>query len=488
MITLQDILKNVPALETIGSTDVEVLSLQMDSRKVKQGDCFVAVKGTVSDGHSFISKCIEQGASTILCEVLPSEINPNVTYIRVQNSSRSLGTMASNFYCNPSSQMKVVGVTGTNGKTSTVTLLFRLFTKLGKKVGLLSTVQNQINEEIIPSTHTTPDAIALNALMKQMVDAGCEYCFMEVSSHAVEQNRIEGLKFQGAVFTNITHDHLDYHKTFENYLKAKKRFFDELPSTAFALTNADDRNGNVMLQNTKATKNTYSLKTPSDFKCKVMENNVGGLQLELDGVEMHTRLIGDFNAYNLTAVYAVARLLGVEKQEALTVLSSLAPPEGRFDQIISAKEKIVGIVDYAHTPDALKNVLQTIQAVRNGNESVITVVGCGGDRDAAKRPIMAEIACKFSNQVILTSDNPRSEDPDEILRQMNTGVPVTDKRKVLTITDRREAIKTAVTLARKSDIILLAGKGHEKYQEIKGVKSHFDDKEELSRMFAEMGK
>ena len=488
MKTLNEILRNVSVFETIGSIDVEVSSLQMDSRKVKSGDCFIAVKGTASDGHNFILKCIEQGAAAIVCEVLPTEINANITYIKVQNSSKILGAMASSFYDNPSSKMKVVGVTGTNGKTSTVTLLFRLFRKLNANVGLLSTVQNQINEEIIPSTHTTPDAISLNALMKQMVDAGCEYCFMEVSSHAIDQNRIEGLKFTGAVFTNITHDHLDYHKTFENYLKAKKRFFDELPSTAFAITNADDRNGAVMFQNTKAAKHTYSLKSPSDFKCKVIENSVSGLQLELDGVEMYTRLIGDFNAYNLTAVYAVARLLRIEKQETLTVLSSLTPPEGRFDQIVSTKEKIVGIVDYAHTPDALKNVLQTIQAVRNGNENVITVVGCGGDRDATKRPIMAEIACKFSNQVIFTSDNPRSEEPDEILRQMNAGVPVTDKRKVLTISDRREAIKTAVTLAKKSDIILLVGKGHEKYQEIKGVKNHFDDKEELSLMFSEMEK
>jgi len=475
-------------LETIGSTDVEISSLQMDSRKVKQDDCFVAVKGTASDGHNFISKCIKQGATTIVCEVLPQELKSDITYIKVQNTPKTLGVLASNFYDNPSAKMKVVGVTGTNGKTSVVTLLFRLFRALGKNVGLLSTVQNQINEEIIPSTHTTPDAIALNALMKQMADAGCEYCFMEVSSHAVDQHRIEGLKFLGGVFTNITHDHLDYHKTFENYIKAKKRFFDELPSFAFALINSDDRNGSVMLQNTKATKQTYSLRSPSDFKTKIIENGVTGLQLEIDGVEMHTRLIGEFNAYNLTAVYAVARLLDIEKQEALTILSALTPPEGRFDQIVSAKGKIVGIVDYAHTPDALKNVLQTIRAIRGGNESVITVVGCGGDRDASKRPLMAEIACKFSNQVILTSDNPRSEEPNEILRQMSVGVPVTDKRKVITITDRREAIKTAVTLAKKSDIILLAGKGHEKYQEIKGVKSHFDDKEELSAMFSEMEK
>lgn len=488
MKALGDILKNVSVLETVGSTDVEISSLQVDSRKVSVSDCFVAIKGTATDGHNFVSKSIEQGARAVVCETLPAEINPSVTYIKVQNSPKALGVMADNFYGNPSEKMKVVGVTGTNGKTSTVTLLFRLFRKLGCNVGLLSTVQNQINEEIIPSTHTTPDAITLNALMKQMVDTDCEYCFMEVSSHAVDQSRIEGVKFTGAVFTNITHDHLDYHKTFESYLKAKKRFFDGLPSSAFAITNADDRNGLVMFQNTKAAKHTYSLKTPSDFKCKVIENNVSGLQLELDGVEMHTRLIGDFNAYNVTAVYAVARLLDVEKQEALTLLSSLTPPEGRFDQIISVNEKIVGIVDYAHTPDALKNVLQTIQAIRGGNENVITVVGCGGDRDATKRPVMAEIACKFSNQVILTSDNPRTEDPNEILRQMNEGVPITDKRKVLTIADRREAIKTAVTLSKKNDIILLAGKGHEKYQEIRGVENHFDDKEELNLMFREMEK
>ena len=485
---LSAILKNVPVEQVNGNSDVAIYALQMDSRKVKAGDCFIAIKGTASDGHSYIDKCIEQGAIAIVCEVLPAQLNPAVTYVKVSSSAKALGQMAGNFYDNPSAKMKVVGVTGTNGKTSTVTLLFRLFRKTGANVGLLSTVQNQINEEVIPSTHTTPDAIALNALMKQMVDAGCSYCFMEVSSHAVDQRRIEGIQFTGAVFSNITHDHLDYHKTFDNYLKAKKRFFDDLPSTAFALVNADDRNGRVMLQNTKAKQLTYSLKTAADYKCKVIENGVTGLQLDLDGVEMHTRLIGEFNAYNLTAVYGVARQLGVEKEEALTILSSLAPPEGRFDQLVSVNDKIVGIVDYAHTPDALKNVLQTIQAVRIGIEHVITVVGCGGDRDAAKRPVMAEIACRYSNKIILTSDNPRSEDPAEILRQMNEGVPVTDKKKVLTITDRREAIRTAVSLAGKGDIILLAGKGHEKYQEIKGVKNHFDDKEELMNCFKELEK
>ncbi len=485
---LVSILSNVLVVQIAGVEAITIGALQMDSRKVKAGDCFIAIKGTASDGHSYIDKCIEQGAVAIVCEVLPAQLNPAVTYVKVTSSAKALGQMAGNFYDNPSAKMRVVGVTGTNGKTSTVTLLFRLFRKTGAKVGLLSTVQNQINEEVIPSTHTTPDAIALNALMKQMVDAGCSYCFMEVSSHAVDQRRIEGIQFTGAVFSNITHDHLDYHKTFENYLKAKKRFFDDLPATAFALVNADDRNGRVMLQNTKAKQLTYSLKTAADYKCKVIENGVTGLQLDLDGVEMHTRLIGEFNAYNLTAVYGVARQLGIEKEEALTILSSLAPPEGRFDQLVSVNDKIVGIVDYAHTPDALKNVLQTIQAVRSGIEHVITVVGCGGDRDAAKRPVMAEIACRYSNKIILTSDNPRSEDPAEILRQMNEGVPVTDKKKVLAITDRREAIRTAVLLAGKGDIILLAGKGHEKYQEIKGVKNHFDDKEELMNCFKELEK
>lgn len=488
MKSLADILHSLATTHIVGSIKVEVVQLQIDSRKVAKGDCFIAIKGTASDGHAFIDKCIEQGAVAIVCEVLPQTLLPNVTYIQVENSSKALGVLAGNFYGNPSAKMKVVGVTGTNGKTSVATLLFRMFRQLGYNVGLLSTVQNQINEEIIPSTHTTPDAINLNRLMKQMVDAGCEYCFMEVSSHAVDQNRIEGLKFAGAIFTNITHDHLDYHKTFDNYIKAKKKFFDGLSAQSFALTNIDDRNGNVMLQNTKAKKYSYALKTPADFKTKIIENNITGLQLDLDGVELHTRLIGEFNAYNLTAVYAAACLLGVEKQTSLTVLSSLTPPEGRFDQVVSVNDRITGIVDYAHTPDALKNVLQTIQSVRSGNENVITIVGCGGDRDAAKRPVMAQIACRYSGQVILTSDNPRSEDPNEILRQMNEGVPVTDKRKVLTIADRREAIRTAVTLAGKNDIILLAGKGHEKYQEVKGVKTHFDDKEELALAFESIGK
>ena len=472
----------------VGSTGVDIKQLQIDSRKVQSGDCFVAIKGTAMDGHKFITHCIDKGAVAIICQDIPTEQKEGITYIQVADSSKALGIMAGNFYDNPSAKMKVIGVTGTNGKTSTVTLLFRLFRKLGKNVGLLSTVQNQINDEVIPSTHTTPDAIGLNQLMKQMVDRDCEYCFMEVSSHAIDQNRIEGLHFTGAVFTNITHDHLDYHKTFENYLKVKKRFFDELPSSAFALTNLDDRNGNVMFQNTKAAKHTYALKSPAEFKTKIIENSVSGLMLEIDGIEMHTRLIGEFNAYNITAVYAAGRLLDLDKQECMTILSSLTPPEGRFDQVVSPNDRIVGIIDYAHTPDALKNVLQTIHAVRNGNENILTVIGCGGDRDATKRPVMAEIACKFSNKVVLTSDNPRSEEPDEILKQMNAGVPVTDKRKVVTISDRREAIKTACMMAGKEDIILLAGKGHEKYQEIKGVKYPFDDKAVLVETLKELGK
>jgi UDP-N-acetylmuramoyl-L-alanyl-D-glutamate--2,6-diaminopimelate ligase len=481
-------LKNVAVINITGSTVVTVSALQIDSRAVQSGDAFIAVKGTLTDGHKFIASCIEKGARVIICETLPESIDQTVTYVQVANSAKALGLLASNFYGNPSSQMKVVGVTGTNGKTSTVTLLYRLFRALGHKAGLLSTVENQINGEVIPSTHTTPDAIHLNQLMKQMADAGCEYCFMEASSHAIDQSRIEGITFAGGIFTNITHDHLDYHKAFDNYLKVKKRFFDEMPSEAFAITNIDDRNGSIMLQNTKAHKYTYALKSPADFKAKIIDNNVQGLQMEINGAEMFTRLIGEFNAYNLLAVYACATLLGVDKLDCLTQLSALAPPEGRFDQIVSEKGNIIGIIDYAHTPDALKNVLHTINAIRKGNETLISIVGCGGDRDAAKRPVMAQVAAHLSDKCILTSDNPRSEDPNEILREMNEGVTITDRRKVLSITDRKEAIKTACMMANSGDIILLAGKGHEKYQEIKGVKHPFDDKSVLRELFTELGK
>ena len=488
MHSLNDILKDVAVINITGSAVMSVGDLQIDSRAVQTGDTFIAIRGTHADGHKFIPSVIENGARLIVCETLPEEINQTVTYVEVKNTSIALGQIASNYFGRPSQMMKVVGVTGTNGKTSTVTLLYRLFRSLGYKAGMLSTVENQINGEVIPSTHTTPDAINLNRLMAQMVSSGCEYCFMEVSSHAIDQSRIEGLTFTGAVFTNITHDHLDYHKTFDNYLKVKKQFFDHLSKGAFALTNIDDRNGNIMLQNSKGEKHSYALKSPADFKAKIISDTVEGLQLDIDGTEMHTRLIGEFNAYNLLAVYSTAILLGIEKLECLTALSALTPPDGRFDQIVSPVENIVGIVDYAHTPDALKNVLHTINAIRNGNETLISIVGCGGDRDAAKRPLMAQVAAHLSDKCILTSDNPRSEDPNEILKQMNEGVDVTERRKVLSITDRKEAIKTACMMANRGDIILLAGKGHEKYQEIKGVKYDFDDKAVLKEMFLELGK
>lgn len=488
MLSLNEILKDVAVIDIPGSSIMSVGELRLDSRAVQSGDTFIAVKGTHADGHNYISSVIEKGARLIICEVLPESLLQTVTYVQVENSAIALGQIASNYYGRPSQLLKLVGVTGTNGKTSTVTLLYRLFRQLNFKAGMLSTVENQINGEVIPSTHTTPDAINLNKLLRQMVEAGCEYCFMEVSSHAVDQHRIGGLEFAGAVFTNITHDHLDYHKTFDNYLKAKKKFFDGLSKKAFALTNIDDRNGNIMLQNTKAAKHSYALKSPADFKAKIVTDTVQGLELDIDGQEMHTRLIGEFNAYNLLSVYATAVLLGIDKIEALTILSALTPPEGRFDQIVSAKDKIVGIVDYAHTPDALKNVLHTINAIRQGNETLISIVGCGGDRDAAKRPVMAQVAAHLSDKCILTSDNPRSEDPNEILRQMNEGVEITERRKVLSITDRKEAIRTACMMANKGDIILLAGKGHEKYQEIKGVKYAFDDKAVLKELFNELGK
>ncbi|MCS6934753.1 MAG: UDP-N-acetylmuramoyl-L-alanyl-D-glutamate--2,6-diaminopimelate ligase [Chitinophagales bacterium] len=488
MPVLSQLLKDIPALQIIGADDVNIASLQVDSRLVKPGDCFVAVRGAVTDGHLYMQGAVERGAKAVICEVLPEQLASDVTYVQVKESSKALGKLASAWYGHPSRELKVVGVTGTNGKTSVVTLLYRVFLALGMRAGLISTVQNCILHETIPSTHTTPDAITLQGLLRRMADAGCGYCFMEVSSHAVVQERIAGLHFTGAVFTNITHDHLDYHGTFANYIKAKKKFFDELPADAFALVNLDDRNARVMLQNTRARTYTFAVRSPADFKCKLIENGMEGLHLEIDGTEVHSRLMGEFNAYNLTAVYAVCRLLGVEKHACLTKLSSVTPPDGRFQQVISPKQKILGIVDYAHTPDALKNVLQTIGAVRTGNEQVITVVGCGGDRDKSKRPLMAEIACRYAHRVILTSDNPRSEDPEEIIRQMSEGIPPDEKKKVLQITDRAQAIRTAVALAGGRDIILVAGKGHETYQEVKGVKTHFDDREELLRAFAELDK
>lgn len=475
---LKDILYKAGIIEVVGSTNVAITALTFDSRKIEKDSLFIAIKGTQNDGHTYIIDVISKGAIAILCEEFPDEINDKVTYVKVKDTSAALGIIASNFYDNPSEKIKLVGVTGTNGKTTTVTLLFNLFKKLGYKVGLLSTVKNQIISEVLTSTHTTPDAIQLNALLKQMVDKGCTHCFMEVSSHAVVQNRIAGIVFTGGVFTNITHDHLDYHKTFDEYIKAKKRFFDLLGNSAFALTNKDDANGDVMLQNTKAVKKTYSLRSMADYKCKVVENQFSGLLLNIDNQEVWSKLIGSFNAYNLLAVYATALLLKEDKTNVLTTLSSLTSVEGRF-QYIRTDEGVIGIVDYAHTPDALVNVLKTIMDIRTGNEQVITVVGCGGDRDAAKRPMMAKIACDLSNKVILTSDNPRSENPEEIIKQMQKGVDAVNNKKTISITDRNEAIKTACSYAKPGDIILVAGKGHEKYQEIKGVKHDFDDMQVL---------
>ena len=479
---LSDILYKVKLEEVIGSTNLAIASVTFDSRAVKKDALFVAIKGTASDGHLYISKAIESGAVAILCEELPETQKENVTYIKVAQSSEALGFIACNFYDNPSDKLKLVGITGTNGKTTTVTLLFNLFRGLGYNVGLLSTVENKINNTIIPSTHTTPDALKLNELLAQMVSEGCQYAFMEVSSHAIVQHRITGIKFIGAAFSNITHDHLDYHKTFDEYIKAKKGLFDSLGENAFALTNKDDKNGLVMLQNSRAKKYTYGLKSIADFKGKVIENHLNGLLLSIDNQEVWVKLIGSFNAYNVLVVYAIAQLLKQDKVQTLTTLSNLNSVEGRF-QYTKSKEGIIAIVDYAHTPDALKNVLETIKDIRTGSEQVITLVGCGGDRDSAKRPIMAQIACEYSNRVLLTSDNPRSENPEDILNQMQAGINPIDAKKTLRISDRKEAIKTACSFAKAGDIILIAGKGHEKYQEINGVKHPFDDYQIVKEIF-----
>lgn len=485
---LRDILYNVSIQAVHGNNDITVNELRIDSRAVSHGDVFIAIRGVHTDGHAYISKAIEQGAAAIVCETLPDTLQEQVCYVLVADSTAACGVMADNYYEHPSRNLQLVGVTGTNGKTTIATLLFRLYTQLGFKCGLLSTVQNQVGDTIIPATHTTPDAISLNALLARMVEEGCQYAFMEVSSHAVHQQRIAGLKFAGGIFSNITHDHLDYHKTFDEYIRVKKSFFDGLPNTAFALTNIDDKRGNVMLQNTKARKASYSLRSMAEFKGKILENNLTGLIMQIGEQEVHFRLIGEFNAYNLLAVYGAAVLLGQDKHTVLQALSNLQGAEGRFDYILSAKEKVMGIVDYAHTPDALLNVLATIKNLRKGNEQVITVVGCGGDRDRAKRPVMAQVAAEHSDRVILTSDNPRSEEPEAIIHEMEAGVPVHQKKKVLSITDRKEAIKTAMSLANPEDIILVAGKGHEKYQEIKGVKHPFDDKAVLQEMMKMMEK
>lgn len=478
---LSTLLNSCKILELVGNTEQDINGIYFDSRKVTSGSMFIATIGTAVDGHDFIESAIIKGACVIVCQKLPAYLQVNVTFVVVENSSRAMGLMAAAYYQYPSKKLKLVGVTGTNGKTTVATLLSNLFQELGYKVGLLSTVENKINQTVIPSSHTTPDSISINELLIKMLDAGCDYCFMEVSSHATVQERIAGLTFEGGIFTNITHDHLDFHQTFDEYIKAKKYFFDQLPAGAFALTNLDDKRGAVMLQNTKAHVKSYALQTMATFKAKIIENQFSGLFLNIDSEEVWFKMVGNFNAYNLLAVYSTAMLLDQDKTRVLTILSTLGGAEGRFDYTI-ASNGVIGIVDYAHTPDAIKNVLQTIGNIRKGNETVIAVVGCGGDRDKTKRPIMAEVACKLSDKVILTSDNPRTEDPAAILREMEAGVPISQRKKTITIQDRKEAIRTACHLAKCGDIILLAGKGHEKYQEINGVKFPFDDKKIFSEI------
>lgn len=484
MALLQDIVYQSGIKAVVGNLAVDIQSLHTDSRQVQPSSLFIALKGQLSDGHAFIEQAIQAGAIAIVAETLPNPKEERVTWIQVEQSALAAGYIAHHFFGEPSERLRLVGVTGTNGKTTIATLLYKLFQALGYRCGMLSTVENRIVDAVLPATHTTPDPIALNQLLKQMVDAGCSHVFMECSSHAIHQQRIAGLKFAGGIFSNITHDHLDYHRTFEEYIRVKKSFFDSLPSSAFALSNADDKRGTVMLQNTAALAAYYSLRTMADFKGKILENGLTGLVMLIKEQEVHFRLLGEFNAYNLLAVYGAAVSLGEESDEVLRCLSILTGAEGRFDYYVSPQEKIIGIVDYAHTPDALLNVLKTIKFLRKGHEQVITVVGCGGDRDKTKRPLMAEVACDLSDRVILTSDNPRSEAPEDILEEMEQGVNTAGRRKTIRIADRREAIKAAVNFSQPEDIILVAGKGHEKYQEIKGVRYPFDDKKVLLEMLA----
>lgn len=481
---LRDIVDHIDcqAFSTKGQVDLaqdttDVHGIQFDSRKIEQGDLFVAQCGVHVDGHEYIDDTIHRGAAAIICQRLPKVLSDGVVYLMVENSDNALGIAASNFYGNPSAKLRLIGITGTNGKTTTVTLLHWLFRLHGCHVGLLSTIVNKIDEEELPATHTTPDALELNSLLARMTEQGCEYCFMEVSSHSVVQQRIAGLTFAGGIFSNITQDHLDFHKTMANYITAKKGFFDSLSKEAFALVNKDDRNGLVMVQNCNATVKTYSLQTIADFHCKIEESSFQGQQLLIDGKSVWVKLVGRFNAYNLTAIYATAVLCGVEKEEALRLLSMLDPAEGRFEHVDG--KGITAIVDYAHTPDALENVIRTINNTRKPQQNLIVVVGCGGDRDALKRPIMARIGAQGCDRLILTSDNPRTEDPDAILDMMEAGLSDEERSNTVRITDRRQAIKTAVMIAKEGDIILVAGKGHEKYQEINGIRHHFDDKEEL---------
>lgn len=485
MKVLSDILKSIKTVRVTGNTELPVTAIVFDSRKVNSGCLFVAVRGTQADGHDFIHMAIEKGAKAIICEEIPEEHPDQIVFVQVNNTSDALGRLASAFYDYPSSKLKLVGVTGTNGKTTTVTLLYHLLKKLGYKTGLLSTVRNYIDEKIVEATHTTPDAVQINYLIKQMVDQGCEFCFMEVSSHAIHQDRIAGLDFEGALFTNITHDHLDYHKTFAEYIAAKKKFFDDLKPESFALINTDDKNGNVMVQNTKAKVKNYAVRSAADFKAKIIESHFEGSMLHIDNVDVWTYFVGKFNAYNLLAVYSAAIMLGFNKQEVLTAISEMKPVEGRFETIRS-QNGITAIVDYAHTPDALLNVLNAINEIRNDDQELITIVGAGGDRDKTKRPEMAKIATVNSDKVILTSDNPRTEDPNTIIDDMKTGIAAENQKKVLSITDRKEGIRTACLLAKKGDIILVAGKGHETYQEINGVKHHFDDREIIHQIFNEL--
>lgn len=479
---LNKLVNGLDIIEVKGNMECDICGVQIDSRRVDKGHLFIAVRGTAADGHSYIGKAVEKGAAAILCETMPDNITEGVTYVRVKNTEQVTGEVATTFYGNPTSKMKLVGVTGTNGKTTIATVLYEMFRHLGYKVGLLSTVANYIDDEMIPTDHTTPDPITLNALLAEMAEKGCEYAFMEVSSHSIVQNRIGGLKFVGGIFTNITRDHLDYHKTFENYIKAKKLFFDNLPAEAFAITNADDKNGMVMVQNTKAKVLTYSVQSPADFKAKIIECHFEGMYLEVNGQEVGVQFIGKFNVSNLLAVYGATVMLGVDAHEALVALSAMKPVNGRFEALRSPSG-YTAIVDYAHTPDALENVLNAIHAVLEGKGEVITVCGAGGNRDKGKRPLMAREAVKQSDKVIITSDNPRYEEPQDIINDMLAGLNDDDMKKVISIVDRRQAIKTACMMAKPGDVILIAGKGHEDYQDVKGVKHHFDDKEEVRACF-----
>ncbi|MEO9872104.1 UDP-N-acetylmuramoyl-L-alanyl-D-glutamate--2,6-diaminopimelate ligase [Ekhidna sp.] len=481
MQTLKDILFGVSLKSLIGNREEGVSGVAFDSRKVEQGFLFVAVKGLTVDGHDYIEIAVESGAKVIVCESTPKKRNESITYVEVDNSSKALGIIASNFYDRPSEKIKLVGITGTNGKTTCATLLFELFQNLGYTVGLLSTVENKINHEILNTSFTTPDAVQLNSLLSNMVESGCTHCFMEVSSHALVQHRVAGIHFTGGVFTNISHDHLDYHKTFDEYIAAKKLLFDGLSSESFALVNTDDKRGSVMLQNTKADKFRFGIRSMADFKVRIIHNTLQGLELNFDGTDVWFRLIGEFNAYNLLTVYSIAILLDEEKEDVLSGLSTTSGASGRFEKIDN-KSNVMAIVDYAHTPDALENVLKTIDDLRTKNETLVTVIGCGGDRDKTKRPKMAEIAALLSDKIILTSDNPRSEDPKQILEDMKMGIPKSKERNVMVIEDRKEAIRTACNLVKDKDIILVAGKGHETYQEINGERHHFDDREVLGEL------